>query len=200
MFLLGNVAKPSWACWTILYSPVSRSMLQSHGRVPLPCRVLPSQFWGLGEAWGDSAHRPKALVRVPGSVFGNTALSELGGTKQLAHNSVNTQERSRLRVSVWPLFQWLCSCLKALQVVLAQGPCSWTERRVLTGSSCLQLRPQRTVTHPVCSLLGGGADTASPPGTDPMGTEDGGWPPVPAAPGVLRWWGSSLVITGLSPS
>lgn len=100
VFLLGNVAKLSWACWTILYSPVSRSMLQSHGRVPLPCRVLPSQFWGLGEAWGDSAHGPKALVRVPGSVFGNTAFSELGGTKQLAHNLVNTQERSRLRFSV----------------------------------------------------------------------------------------------------
>lgn len=67
------------------------------------------------------------------------------------------------------LFQWLCACLQALEVVLAQGPCSWSEWQVLTGSACLQLRPQRTVTHPMCSLLGGGADTVSPQARTPWG-------------------------------
>ena len=95
-------------------------------------------------------------------MVGSTALGELGSIKQLAHNSVNTQARSQLRFSVWLLSPWLRAHLKALQVILTQGPCSWNEWRVLTVSSSLQLRPQETVTRPVCSLLGVG-QTQGPP-------------------------------------
>ena len=85
---------------------------------------------------------------------------------------------------MWLLSPWLRTHLKALQVILTQGPCSWNEWWVLTVSSSLQLRPQETVTRPVCSLLGvGQTQGPPPPGMDPMGTEDGGQTPVPAAPG-----------------